>query len=422
LKILVSWPFRFSFGYKAVPVFQASNNIASGLSLNSWEFLLIAAVAILASALISDLKVRNAALLALNIYMLLALLVSPTSLVVLAIFLVASYGIGRWRKIVGRQMTMLMQLGIVAGLWAFLFMVRDGRLFGAVNPFHYLPVQIIGISYMVFRSISFIMEVEFVERPNFLRYCNYVLFFPGLLAGPIERYRTFETQLARPLMDPATVMPALHRIADGFIKKFVIADNLAVFGVFSFDNATEVSTPLLWIGTLAQLGLIYLDFSGYCDIMIGIAALMGFRMIENFNRPFSATNIQDFWNRWHISLSTLVKDYIFTPINIVIIKNTRREVQFGLITIVYFFSMILIGLWHGMTWGFVAFGSVHGGALVASQFMKKGRKPAQALTAWWSAPLKRFGVYAFVSTSLILWLKSASEWGRIYGKLIGLGP
>jgi alginate O-acetyltransferase complex protein AlgI len=403
-----------------VPVFQATGAAVTGLSLNSWEFLLIAAVAIVASCLVGDFRARNFALLALNIYVLMSFVATPGTFAVLAIFLLISFQVGLWRKKMGRQFSILAQFAVVGGLWAFLFLVRDGSLLAPVNPFHYLPVHIIGISYMVFRCISYVMEVEFIAQPSFLRFCVYVLFFPGLLAGPIERYRSFEAQLASPRFDAALVLPALHRIADGLIKKFVIADNLAVFGIFSFDNAAEVSTPLLWVGTLAQLGLIYLDFSGYCDIMIGVATLMGFRLIENFNRPFSSTSIQEFWNRWHISLSTLVKDYIFTPINMLIIKNTPRERQFALITLVYFFSMILIGLWHGVTWGFVAFGTIHGAALVASQLFKSSKRTVGA-TTWYETRLRQFLVYAFVSITLILWLKSAGEWGRIYGKLIGLG-
>lgn len=403
-----------------MPVFQSAGASVTGLALNSWEFLLIAAVAIAICCLVENLRIRNAALLAVNIYVLLAFVKNAASFLVLAAFLLIVYAIGLWRKSLGRNFPASTHFAIVGGLWAFLFLVRDGNLLAPVNPFHYMPVYIVGISYMVFRCISYVMEVEFIETPSFLRFCVYVLFFPGLLAGPIERYRAFETQLAAPKFDPALVMPALQRIANGLIKKFVIADNLSVFGVFSFDHAAAVSTPMLWIGTLAQLWLIYLDFSGYCDIMIGIAALMGFRLIENFNRPFSSTTIQEFWNRWHISLSTLVKDYIFTPINMVIIKNSPRDRQFTLITAVYFFSMILIGLWHGMTWGFVAFGTIHGAALVASQFVKKPKRTAVAMS-WYETRLRQFCVYAFVSITLILWLKSAGEWGKIYGKLLGIG-
>jgi alginate O-acetyltransferase complex protein AlgI len=329
------------------------------------------------------------------------------------------YAIGLWRKRPGRKFTLGIQLAIIAALWVFLFMVRDENLFAPANPFYYMPVYIIGISYMTFRCISFLMEVEFIEKPSFARFCGYVLFFPGLIAGPIERYRNFEAQLAAPIYDDETVMPALHRIANGFIKKFVIADNLAAFGIFSFPDAADVSTPLLWIGALGQLWLIYMDFSGYCDIVIGLASLMGFRMIENFNHPFRSVTIQEFWNRWHISLSTLVKDYIFTPINMAIIKNTSREHQFALITLAYFFSMILIGLWHGTTWGFVAFGTLHGAALVAIQLTKKHQKPL-ARMAWYEVRVRQFLVYAFVSLSLIFWLKSANEWGPIYARMLGV--
>jgi len=406
-----------------VPVFQTTGASAGGASLNSWEFLVISAMAILVCVAIKPQVVRNFILLLLSFYFFVSFTSDIASIAVLILFLIASFGIGLWRKRLGLRFSMLAQFTIITILWAFLFLARDPGLLAPANPFYYLPIRIIGISYMVFRCISYLMEVEFIAKPSFLRFCIYVLFFPGLLAGPIERYRTFEAQLAAPVFDPETVVPALHRIANGMIKKFVIADNLSVFGIFSFGDAADMSTPMLWIGALSQLGLIYLDFSGYCDIVIGVASLMGFRLIENFNKPFSSTSIQEFWNRWHISLSTLVRDYIFTPTNMVIIKQAPRNIQFSLITLVYFFSMILIGLWHGMTWGFVAFGTIHGGALVASQLGRKyvgvrATQPQNLLSVYG----RRFLVYAFVSFTLILWLKSYSEWGRIYGKMIGLLP
>ncbi|MCW5705354.1 MAG: MBOAT family protein [Bradyrhizobium sp.] len=394
-----------------------------GPSLNSFEFLLISALAVAVSCAINQQAVRNYALLLLSLLFFASFGFDLASIVVLFGFLAVSYWIGLIRKRRGKAFTMEAQLVVVALFWIFLFLARDSTLLGQVNPFHYLPIHIIGISYMVFRCICYLMEVEFIERPSFGRFCLYALFFPALLAGPIERYRTFEGQLASPNFDPDATIPALHRIANGMIKKFVLADNLAAFGIFSFDNAADMSGPMLWMGALSQLGLIYLDFSGYCDIVIGAASLMGFKLLENFNRPFDSTSIQEFWNRWHISLSTLVRDYIFTPINIIIIKKAPRGIQFALISLVYFGSMILIGLWHGVTWGFLAFGTLHGGALVGSQLKRRyfgvtKRGPASRVEIY----LKRFFVYAFVSVSLILWLKSYSEWGAIYGKMLGLQP
>lgn len=403
-----------------MPVYQSATLETAGLALNSWEFLLIAAVAILACGLLGNLKGRTAALLALNLYVLATFATSVASFAVLALFLGSVYAAGLWRKRAGRVLPLTLQLSVIAALWVFLFMARDSNLFGLANPFHYMPVAIIGISYMVFRCISYLMEVEFVEKPSFAGFCAYILFFPGLLAGPIERYRKFEGQLAAPVYEPASVMPALHRIANGFIKKFVIADNLSAFGVFSFGDPSDVSTQLLWIGALGQLWLIYMDFSGYCDIVIGVASLMGFRLIENFDSPFRSVTVQEFWNRWHISLSTLVKDYIFTPINMGIIKNVPRKNQFALITLTYFFSMILIGLWHGTTWGFVAFGTLHGAVLVATQFTKKYQKPVSAMGTL-EISARRFLVYSFVSVSLILWMMSADKWGPVTAKLLGMG-
>jgi alginate O-acetyltransferase complex protein AlgI len=402
-----------------VPSYQTNTIETTGLALNSWEFLLIVGAATLVCGLTGHFKTRIFALLAVNIYVLTKFITTLSSFLTLGLFLGSVYLVGIWKKSRGDRLSTITQLSIIALMWIFLFLVRDGNLFVHANPFYYMPVYIIGISYMVFRCISFLMEIEFIEKPSFIRFCTYVLFFPGLIAGPIERYRNFEKQTATPDYNADDVMPALHRIANGMIKKFIFADNLSAFGVFSFPDASAVATPTLWIGTLGQLWLIYLDFSGYCDIVIGIARLMGFRMIENFNDPFRSLSIQEFWNRWHISLSTLVKDYIFTPINKLIILNVRRNLQFAFITFTYFFSMILIGLWHGTTWGFVAFGALHGAALICVQLTRKYHTPLSTM-AWYGIYMRRFLVYAFVSISLIFWMKSVSEWGRIYAKLLGI--
>ncbi len=402
-----------------MPVFQSTNLVGTGVALNSFTFLIIAIVAVIACALLGHRNARSAALLAVNIYVLLTFTAAPLSLAVLGVFLLASYRIGLWRRSKGRSFSLQAQLLLVAALWAFLFITRDGLLIGGGTGAQASPIFIVGLSYMVFRSISFLMEVEFVKNPSLLRYATYILFFPTLLAGPIERYRVFDGQLSAPTYDADRVMPALHRIANGFIKKFVIADNLASFGIFTFNDPMTMSAPMLWIGALSQLGLIYLDFSGYCDIVIGVAILLGFRITENFNKPFLSTSIQEFWSRWHISLSTLVKDYIFTPINILIIKNVGRSSQFLLITIVYFFSMILIALWHGLSWGFVTFGAVHGAALVVHQMLPK-RAAALGPQTPVVLGVKRFLVYAFVSISLVLWLKTYSEWSAIFLKMLGV--
>lgn len=402
-----------------MPVYQSATAEFTGLALNSWSFFLVAVLAIILSAFLKQKSVRNIALLGVNLYVLAAFGTGMAAFATLGVFLGAVYVIGLWRKKQGNSFSLAAQLSIVAGLWVYLFLVRDPALLAPANPFYFMPIYIIGISYMTFRAICYIMEVEFIEKPSFLSFCSYVLFFPGLIAGPIERYRSFEGQLAKPEYNSALVLDAFHRIANGMIEKFVIADNLSVFGAFAITDVSDVSSPMLWLGTLMQLWLIYMDFSGYCDIVIGIAMLMGFRMMENFNEPFRSVSIQEFWNRWHISLSTLVRDYIFTPINMMIIKGTKGRMQFALITIVYFFSMILIGLWHGVTWGFAVFGTIHGGALVASQLIKKKPKKISDMGVI-ELRLRQFLVYAFLSTTLILWMKSADEWGLFYGKMLGV--
>ena len=174
-----------------------------------------------------------------------------------------------------------------------------------------------GISYLVFRCIHYVSDAEVPRRPHLLM-LRQLRHFLSHAAG---RARSNATNVSRPFTTaairsrPGHPLPILHRIATGLMKKYVLADNLLAWGSLGGPPPAGLARPLLWLSVLSLLLFLYLDFSGYCDIVIGVAALMGFRLMENFNRPFLATNLQDFWNRWHISLTSIVRDYVFTPLN-----------------------------------------------------------------------------------------------------------
>lgn len=222
-----------------------------------------------------------------------------------------------------------------------------------------LPV---GISFYTFQTLSYTIEVyrRKQEPERHLGYfALYVSFFPQLVAGPIERSGRLLPQLRAPyVFSYSDSVTGLRFILWGLFKKMVVADRLASFVEPVYASPEDFPGPLLTMATLAFAFQIYCDFSGYSDIAIGSARLLGIRLMTNFDRPYLATSIRDFWQRWHISLSTWFRDYVYIPLG-----GRRKSVPIwcGNLLIVF----VLSGLWHGASWTFLAWGLVHGLVYVA---------------------------------------------------------
>ncbi len=401
---------------------------AGAFPLDSWHFLLICAAAVVLMRALPAAWARKAALTCLNCYFLGLLVRAAYPLGVLFGLLAATYVLGELKVRCGSRVPQAVWTLAVVGLWSCLFVAKDSRLLGPANPFFTHPLHLVGISYLVFRCIHYLSDVECLEGRRPLTFLNYAIFFPTLLAGPIERYERFQPFFdGRDPQAPSEPLPIYHRIANGLIKKYVLADNLMTLGSLVDPPAAGLAWPLLWLSVLSMLLLLYLDFSGYCDIVIGVAALMGFRLMENFDRPFLATNLQEFWNRWHISLTSMVKDYVFTPLYHYSAGHFRPRWQFASAMAVYFFSMMLIALWHGTTWGFFVFGLLHGCMLVWLQLFRRFIYPRfgialrefyhrSAAVAWASRAL----TYAFISLTMLFWQFGVTQGLWILGRLAGL--
>ena len=224
-----------------------------------------------------------------------------------------------------------------------------------------LPV---GISFYTFHSMSYTIDVYRREIPacrSPLDYGLFITFFPVLVAGPILRARQFLPQLREPVRIAVTT-PALLLIVRGYAKKLLVADNLSPFADAVFHTPHLFPGVVIWIGTIAFAIQIYCDFSGYSDVARGVAALFGFTIPRNFDRPYAATNPSDFWRRWHISLSTWLRDYLYIPLGGS--RGPRWKVARNLIV-----TMLLGGLWHGASWNFVLWGAFHGLLLVAHRLL-----------------------------------------------------
>ena len=216
-----------------------------------------------------------------------------------------------------------------------------------------LPV---GISFYTFQTLSYTIDIyrrDMKPCKDFLDFALFVSFFPQLVAGPIERARRLLPQLTKPRhIDLKLVSGGIYLIAWGLFKKIVIADNLGVYVDSTFANVEFANGEVL-IAVLAFAFQIYCDFSGYSDIARGLARMLGIKLMLNFNLPYIARNPSDFWRRWHISLSTWLRDYLYLSLGGN--RKGNRRTYVNLFTV-----MLLGGLWHGAAWNFVLWGAYHG--------------------------------------------------------------
>lgn len=225
----------------------------------------------------------------------------------------------------------------------------------------------IGISFFTFQAISYSVDVykgKFTLQVSFVEFLFYLSFFPLLLAGPITRAGHFFPQIVKDReVSSRTLYLGVWLVMLGMLKKCVLADYLAQFNNWVFDDPFTYSGFECLMGLFGYSVQIYCDFSGYSDLSIGIAAMMGFYLRDNFNFPYRSTNIAEFWHRWHISLSTWFRDYFYIPLG----GNRKGSFRTYLNN---FLTMLLAGLWHGASWMFIIWGAIHGLGLVVNKLSK----------------------------------------------------
>jgi alginate O-acetyltransferase complex protein AlgI len=262
-----------------------------------------------------------------------------------------------------------------------------------------LPV---GISFFTFQAVGYVCDVaagRIKTEPSLTRYTVYMTFFPHLAAGPIVRAADFLPQLNAAWRAPSAqvIGYSLARFLWGLFKKLCIADHLAASVVDPvFGNLGLASGPTIVLASFAFSLQIYADFSGYSDIAIASARLMGFRLRENFDAPYLATSPSAFWRRWHMSLSLLIRDYVYIPLGGNRGMSKARAAGNALI------AMLLCGVWHGAAWTFVAWGGLHGLGLVMARWLPAPATRWVRLLAGWALTqsLVIFGWFIFRATSL----------------------
>lgn len=235
--------------------------------------------------------------------------------------------------------------------------------FGAAIP-HLNIILPIGVSFIVFEKITYLVDIKRgITQPadSLHKYVTYVFLFPKILAGPIIKYHDIQAQLSSRTVTFDDFTIGALRFMFGLAKKLLIADACGEMADNVFGNAAHMSSAGAWIGALCFTVQIYFDFSAYSDMAIGLARMMGFRLMENFNSPYVSRSFTEFWRRWHISLSTWIREYLYIPLG-----GNRKgpwRTNFNL-----WICFVLSGLWHGSTWNFVIWGAYNGCFLIFDKY------------------------------------------------------
>ena len=310
-----------------------------------------------------------------------------------------SWGLGCWienQHQSGKPISNFVFLGAIVSLFIplILFKYWDwlgwniNTLIGYTGSESQIPmldwVLPVGISFFTFQAVAYVVDVKRKGKAErkFGRFFAFIAFFPQLVAGPIVRRHELLPQLKYPpYLSSGMISEGIYRIMKGMAKKLLIADVMRSAIVDPTFADPEMYLGIeLWVALYAYTLQIYYDFSAYTDIAIGSALFFGIRLPENFNRPYKATSVAEFWRRWHITLSNWVRDYIYYPLGGARADKDWKVYRNILIT------MVVIGIWHGASWNFVIYGILHGSMVGINRLQRKihGRRPGEPLPNWWA--------------------------------------
>ncbi len=289
--------------------------------------------------------------------------------------LVVVYGMTRWMNHCKGRGRKVWLAGVVTVVLAVLGYFKYANFLGENVSlllhldFHRLDIFLpVGISFYSFQLLSYAIDVyrrELEDERNFLDYAFYITFFPQLVAGPIVRAKHFLPQLKKPVtVKRSEVEKGFFLIMIGLVKKSILADYLAQYNDLVFGNPLAYSGAETLMAIYGYAIQIYCDFSGYTDMAIGMGKMMGFDLGINFNKPYQSTSLTDFWRRWHISLSSWLRDYLYIPLG----GNRKGKFRTYLNLMI---TMLLGGLWHGANWKFIFWGGMHGLGLVVDKLWRK---------------------------------------------------
>jgi len=272
----------------------------------------------------------------------------------------------------------------------------------------------LAISFFTLQQIAFLIDSYegLAKEKKFLDYAVFVTFFPQLIAGPIVHHKEMMPQFAsvkNKVKNYNNIALGLFIFSIGLFKKVVIADTFAIWATAGFDTAITLNLLEAWATSISYTFQLYFDFSGYTDMAIGAALLFNIKLPINFNSPFKATGIIDFWQRWHITLTSFITAYIYTPL-----VKSFKNLSIHKAMVATLITFLIAGLWHGASWMFVIFGGLHGIALVVNNYWKKSKLKINKILAW-------FITFNFVNIAFIFF--RAKEWSdaiKVLGSMFSL--
>lgn len=293
-------------------------------------------------------------------------------------------------------------------------------------PMHSPAVDIIlplGISFFTFEFIHYIVDIYRGSKPvkNFIEFALFASFFPSQIAGPVKRFQDFMQQMHEaPVFKSYQFRTGMFLIMQGMFKKVALGDNLGQFVAPGFEHISRLTVVDAWFTAVLFLLQMYFDFAGYTDIGRGSALILGYKVPENFRLPFLASNLTDFWRRWHMSLSTWLRDYLFIPL------GGSRGSQW-LVNRNIFLTMALGGLWHGAAWRFVIWGMLHGAGLLVDKEWRRIVDGIPALAKLRPSPLWHWSgvLFTFVFLTMVTVFFHVSDMGQglaIWGRMYGIAP
>ncbi|MCH5277889.1 MAG: MBOAT family protein [Desulfovibrionaceae bacterium] len=335
----------------------------------------------------------------------------PQNIWIILASIAVNYGLGQAMSRATRRGAWL-ALGVTLNLGALAYykyadfaLTTINSLLGSSLPMRHIILPI-GISFFTFQQIAYLADIYTGKHDpsqageGFIDYCCFVCFFPQLVAGPIVHHQEMMPQFhasRKQGVNWENIFNGLVMFSMGLAKKVIIADQLSPVSRLCFDSIPSMSFLEALVGSLCYTFQLYFDFSAYSDMAIGAALFFNIHLPWNFNSPYKATNIQDFWRRWHITLSRWLKDYLYIPLG-----GNRRGPGRTLINL--FLTFLLGGLWHGAAWTFVLWGALHGAALVAHRVWSKAGLTLPGL-------LGRALTFGFVSMAWVLF--RAPDMGRL---------
>ncbi|MGN8876718.1 MBOAT family O-acyltransferase [Pseudoflavonifractor sp. HCP28S3_F10] len=330
----------------------------------------------------------------------------PWFVLVMMASILANYGFGLWvaaRKGRGRSTRLPIVCALVCNLgllFIFKYLVfvltQLNRLgFQFLIPGIRLPL---GISFFTFQALSYVLDVNRgrgAVQKNPLKVGLYISFFPQLIAGPIVKYETVAEEIDSRRENWADFSSGICRFLVGLGKKILLANQLAVIADFAYGlSPDQLSTGMAWLGCISYTLQIYFDFSGYSDMAIGLGRMFGFHFLENFNYPYLSTSITEFWRRWHISLSTWFRDYVYFPLGGSRVDSAAKHIRN------LFVVWLLTGVWHGANWTFLFWGLFYFVLLVLEKYGHLGRRWPTALRWLYTIFMVNLGWVFFRADSL----------------------